>query len=279
LRALAYVFGMGNVVDLGHAFAAGCARHGVRCEVRRQEQFEQPEAADVVFMYGLAEPLFSMYGGKALRIVADLGYWRETAHRLSLEHRPVRIALNAQQPDAHLNCIRHSSDRFDALGLDVEPVQTRGEYLLIAGHCPVQAALLGFDYGEWEAWIADMLRYFSLRPLVIREKPGSAPLLIEGTTRCPQRDIGPAIRNAFAVICHGGNVGADAILHGVPVFAMTGPGAVYYRTPLAWVDDVLPLSQGQRTAALADLAYWQWTPAEIAAGDLWAHLCMEGAIA
>ena len=71
---------------------------------------------------------------------------------------------------------------------------------------------------------------------------------------------------------------ADAILHGVPVFAEAGPGSVYYKSPLGYVDFAKPLSLPTRKAALADIAYWQWTQEEIERGDLWKHLRNEGVV-
>ena len=80
------------------------------------------------------------------------------------------------------------------------------------------------------------------------------------------------------MVCCSGNVGADCILHGVPVFADAGPGAVYYRAPLERIDDAQPLSAYRRIGALADLAYWQWTLEEFERGDLWTHLRGEGVL-
>jgi hypothetical protein len=222
--------------------------------------------------------VFDAYAGLATRVVSDLGYWREQHHALALNRRPMRIAINAEQPDDHLRLRHHPPDRFQALDLRVEPVRQRGQHILLTGLSTVQAALHGFAYGEWEADTVAVLREYSARPIVVRTRPSHAPLNIPGTNRCTDRDIGPAIRRAWAVVCYTGNVGADALLHGVPVIAKRGPGAVYYRTTLEAIDSAAPLPAAARLRALSDIAYWQWTPDEFASGALWQHLCNEGVV-
>lgn len=265
----------GYAADLGYAFLEGARRHGARCLPRCSRLFQRPERADVVWLYGMhaMEHIFNAYEGLALRVVGDLGYWREGAARLPMHQRPVRISLNAQQPDRHLRLRRHPPDRLQALQLP-EPVQKRGEYILVAGHDPLQARRHGLAYGQWELETIARVRAVSSRQVLLREKPGCERLSVN-ITRGGGADITVPLRNAWAVCCLTGNVGADAILHGVPCCAQSGPGAVYAPCPLEWIDDAVPLAPAQRLAALADLAYWQWTPEEMTAGALWAHLRQE----
>lgn len=279
MRAIAYG-AAGYTGDLAHAFAAGCARHGVACEVRASDFFDGPRRCDAVWLFGLhaTQAIFDAYAGLARRITGDLGYWRERACALPLPRRPVRIAIDAAQPDAHLCRRAHARVRFDALGLDVEPVRERGEYVLLAGHHATQAARHGLAYGEWEARTARRLRALTARPVVVRARPGAPPLDIAGAARCPAQDLAAALRSAWAVVCYSGNIGADAILHGVPVFAQSGPGAVYQRAPLAAIDAAEPLAPEQRLRALSDLAYWQWAPEEFESGALWEHLRNEAVV-
>ena len=270
MKALVYV---GN--EVGAALAQGCARHGVAAGLRRSDAL--PESCDVVFIYGVASRLFSAYEGRALRVVVDLGYWRERVSELPVQQRHVRVAVESVQPDWHLRLHRHSPDRFERTqAFHVKPLEARGDAVLVCGHSPQVAAMYGKDYGEWETRAVKAVANVSLRPIRVRAAPTCLPLPILNVTHCCARSIGEALREAFAVVCMTGNVGADAILYGVPVYCEAGPGAVYGALPLDWIDDALPLPERTRAQALADLAYWQWTPAEIAAGELWAHLQREG---
>ncbi len=281
MRVLAYARqGEGFAVDLAQAFVAGARRHGAQAEVRWADRFAGPEPCDAIWLYGLIgmRRIFDAYRWKALRITGDLGYWRERASELPLDRRPVRIAIEAQQPNGHLRLRTHAPDRFLALGLGVEPVRERGEHILVCGQHAEQAEFQGFEYGEWEAAVVRALLAISARPLMVREKPGSPPLDLRHAARCVNLDIGAAVRAAWAVVCCTGNVGADCLLHGVPVFAESGPGRVYYRSRLEEIDAAMPLDAYRRIAALADLAYWQWTTEEFAAGMLWEHLAAEAII-
>jgi hypothetical protein len=277
MKAIAYAQSGGYPADLAHAFAAGAQRHGVRCEVRSAELFDKPHACHVVWTFGLHATgrIFDAYNALALRVVGDLGYWRERACERPERKRHVRIAVNARQPDKHLRLRRHPSDRFDALQLGVDPVRQRGDHILICGHCPETAARVGWRYGEWEMAMAHLVRLVSTRQVVVREKPSCDPLRVEGAMRCTEKSAADAIRKAFAVVCRTGNIGADAILHGVPVFCGDGPGKPYNTLRAEWIDDALPLPDETRAQALADIAYWQWTPEEIERGELWEHLKTE----
>lgn len=267
----------GYPADMAHSFAEGARRGGASAEVRSSFLSGAPERCDAVWMYGMhaSEWLFLAYSGLAVRIVGDLGYWREDIAGLPMRKRPVRVSVEAQQPDKHLRLRAHPSDRFEALGLHVEPVKRRGEYILVAAHDPIQAKRNGYEYGEWEELAVARLRRLTLRPIVLREKPSCAPIALAGVLHSEEPRISSALRGAWAVVCLTGNVGADAILHGVPCFAQEGPGAVYGGLPLEWIDDAKPLEPEQRLAALSDLAYWQWTQEEFSSGALWAHLRAE----
>lgn len=270
MKALAYVHGPERVHVLAKAFAAGCKRHGVACELRQVETVRR-EAADVVWLYGLgpARPVFDAYDG-ALRLVGDKGYFAERGPKGYF-----RVSVNAQQPDAHLQRRRHDVSRWRALGIDVEPAK-RGDYILLCGIGPKQAERHGLAYGQWERETYAKLRALSRRPVLVREKPKNPP--IAGLPRSTHRTTAEAIRGAWAVVCMTGNIGVDAIVEGVPVIAQAGPGSVYYDEGLHEIDAIRPMPAGKRLRALSDIAWWQWKPEEIAAGEFWAHLQAEGMV-
>lgn len=273
-KAIAYIHGPVRVFELGKAFVTGCKVHGVPCELRRADQFQGPEAADVVWHYGLgpALPVYQAYAGRAVRVIGDVGYWRELMPKLPQEKRYARISIEAAQLGPLMNKRGHATDRFRALNLRQEPVQKRGDYILVTGRSEYDAKVNGMAYGEWERSVVEKLRTLTSRPIRIREKPKNPLINIPGVARCGDSDCAAAIRGAWAVVCRSGNIGADAILHGVPVWAESGPGAVYRDFELDDIERAQPLSGPMRMAALADIAYWQYSTTEIAQGALWAHL-------
>lgn len=271
MRAIAYLHGPARVHILANSFAQGCARHGVLCEVRRVEDLGG-ERADVVWLYGLgpARPVFDAHEG-ALRLVGDKGYFAEYARE-----KFFRVSVNAQQPDKHLKLREHPSDRFDALRMNVQPIDRRGDYILICGIGPKQCERHGLMYGEWERRTYERLRQVTGRRILVREKPKNPP--IAGLPRAGHTLNSEAIRGAWCVVCMTGNIGVDCIVEGVPVIAEGGPGSVYYSHALEEIEAIQPMSPEARIEALSDIAYWQWKPEEIAKGEFWEHLKQEGMV-
>ncbi len=268
MKALAYWHGPERVRKYAQAFEGGCP---VRCRMLHVSEVGAEEA-DVVWLYGLGEArrVFD-YHSRALRIVGDKGYFAG-----EVTQKYLRVSINAQQPDKHLRLVPHSTDRFDALGIKTQPVTKRGDYILLCGVGPKQCWIQGRDYGQWERETFAKLQSLTDRQIIVREKPKNAP--IDGVPRSTHATTAGAIRGAWAVVCQTGNIGIDAILHGVPVIAEAGPGSVYYKATLDDIETIQPLDADARRQALADVAYWQWRRDEFTSGAFWRHLKAEGLI-
>jgi hypothetical protein len=241
VRAAAFVHGPKRVHDLGNAFVIGCKKLGIECSLIDFEKSAKRPDADVVWLYGLgpARPVFDFYAGKATRLVGDKGYFAEYATGPKF----FRYSIDSQQPTQAMVRDR-PLDRWEALGIiKVDP--TIGSGTLICGMGPKQCERLGLKYGDWER-----SKHKELGG-VVREKPKNPP--ISGVPRCNAKTATEAIRGSSLVVCKTGNMGADAILHGVPVMADAGPGALEWKS---------------REHALSNIAYWQWTVEEIANGLL-----------
>ncbi len=268
MKAIAYWHGPNRVRKYAQAFADGCP---VPCKVLHVSQYLN-EDADVVWLYGLGEalPVFN-YHRKAVRLVGDKGYFAGV-----VTEKYLRVSVNAQQPDKHLRLREHESFRFDALGITTPTVSERGEYILLCGIGPKQCGIQGLRYGEWERRTFERLSALTKRPIKVREKPKNPH--IPGLPRSSFHTTADAIRGAWAVVCLTGNIGVDAILHGVPVIAEAGPGAVYYSATLADIETLQPISQDERRRALSDIACWQWRRDELSSGAFWRHLESEGLV-
>lgn len=269
MKAIAYWHGPERIRKMAQSFERGCAVHGITCNIQHVSRFSG-ERADLVWLYGMGEALPAFNGHKgALRLVGDKGYFAGF---------PIpkyqRVSVNAQQPDAHLRLRRHPSDRFDELGLNVTPVSRRGAYILICGMGSKQCKLQGLSYGQWEAETYAKLRTLTDRPIFVREKPKNPA--IPSARRSDHASTLEAIRGAWAVVCMTGNIGVDAILHGVPVIANEGPGSVYYKAGLEDLETIEVLTPDQRISALSDIAYWQWKREEFAGSGFISHLKDEG---
>jgi hypothetical protein len=268
MKAIAYWHGPERVRKYAQAFANGCP---IPCRVEHVSKCG-PHDADVVWLYGLGEalPVFERHK-KSLRLVGDKGYFAGCG-----TEKHLRVSVNAQQPDKHLQLRRHNPDRFLALGINVEPVSKRGEHILLCGMGPKQCKIQGLQYGEWEQRTMDRLKAITDRKIIVCEKPKNPP--IPNVPRSEYPSTADAIRDAWAVVCLTGNIGVDSILHGVPVIAEAGPGSVYYKATLADIETIQPISAEQRLSALSDIAYWQWKREELVSGEFWRHLAKEGLV-
>jgi hypothetical protein len=269
LKAAAFFHGPPRIRAMADAFRLGCKSHGIRCDVLR---IGERTTADAIWLYGMgpALPAFEAHP-HAVRVVGDKGYFDEYAGK----PKYLRVSVNAQQPDRHLQLVDHPADRWKVLGINVQPARQRGDYILLCGIGPKQCARHGLQYGQWERETYRKLKSATGRPIFARAKPGNPK--IDGIPQLPDMTASAAIHGAWAVVCMTGNIGVDCIVEGVPVIAEGGPGSVYYRGAiLSEIDTIQPMAAEARIKALSDVAYWQWTLNEITAGDLWANLRAEG---
>lgn len=276
-HATVYWHGPLRVHDLACDVVAGLKARGIDAQLRKVDDLVhgKPTGATHVFMYGLgpAMPVFKAYEGRATRFVFDRGYFDEY---LAGKRKYYRVSVNDQQPTAHLRNVAHPSSRWACMGIAVQPVLQRGMYVLVCGMGPKQARLSGYAYGQWEVETVARLRQLTKRPIIVREKPGNP--VIPNVPRDPSRKPSDAIRGAWCVVCNTGNIGADCIVEGVPVIQTSGrgPAAPYYPTALEAVDGIVPLTPAQRLAALADIAHFNWSAAEIKSGAFASWMKVEG---
>lgn len=250
---------------IGKAMMQGLERCGVRARLLRR--FEGVEA-DVAVAYGwVHEPTFTAYKKAGGHFVYwDLGYWDRRPFGAPSDgyHR-----LAVDDWDTAKTMVRGCDfTRFARLGLELqEPRAGTGEEILIAGMSEKAGGTHGYRLGEWEdAMAAKLVRVCSKYPIVIRPKPGRlAP---------PQIPIEQALLRTRLLVTHHSNVAIEAVLAGVPTYAIKGVGTLASPKELTHdgiVDPYLP-TDIERAQLLADVAYAQWTPPEMRTGEAWKHI-------
>jgi hypothetical protein len=277
-KALIYIHGNERVKDIGKAFYEGCKKHGIAASIENAEYEQEPKDADLVFMYGLGQAgwVFRAYEGLANRVVADVGYWRELLPKVKRNKRYSRISINGQQPQNHVNKKPHDLKYYDRLGLSIDPSTERGDAIIVCGNSLNRCKENKLVYGEWEREAVRRLREVTKRPIVIREKPKNPPFDIDALHW--KLDPSEAIRKAHAVVCMTGNIAADCIIHGVPCYSSEGLGTAYFESDFTNIDNAKPLMGNDRLQALADIASLNWTPDQMATGEIIEFLKFEGVI-
>lgn len=197
-------------------------------------------------------------------VYADLGFWQRD--------RYYRITANGWGPESYVRA-ELPSTRFDALGLTIQPWHS-GKEILIAGSSEKSCTQHGFRYMEWEAKTAKALIGCGYE-VVYRPKPNDPHARPLPGCRYDRRPLDEALKSAHALVTHHSNTAIDALLAGVPVHCVTGAAAAF-SVPL---DQIVraPRLPG-REQFLYDVAWLQWTEAEMRSGELWKHLKERGLV-
>jgi hypothetical protein len=253
---------------LAQAMAAGARAIGLTAAA--VEGFDSP-AGDVGIAYGWGRPeLFDAYQAQGGHFAyLDLGWWgrKPKTNVLGGFHK---IAIDAREPTAYFRG-NFATDRFATHGLTAAPWRASGSHVLLAGMSAKSAKTRGFQPQEWEMATIEAIRAVTDRPIVYRPKPSWAEATpIPGTIfSFPDIPLEVALRDCWAAVTLHSNVAVDALLAGIPVNVAEGV-ARDFSTPLVHIET--PRRPDDREQLMADIAYCQWLPAEMASGAAWRHL-------
>lgn len=261
------------------AMLEGIAACGDRVVEIRDEFYQGPNHPVAVF-YGLkgrCAQAFSDYRHHNKPVVyIDLGYWgRVEGGKLYGFHK---LAVGARHPTDYFQRVKHTPNRFHHHGLRIKPWQREGRHILVAGMGAKAAAFEGFRPTEWEQKAVDELRKHTDRPIIYRPKPSwHYPEGIEGTLlSTKEQPLADVLQNCHAVVSHHSNVCVDALVEGVPVFCWEGVASVMGLKDLSLIET--PVYPDGREQWCADVAWTQWSVAEMRSGAAWRYLKSEGLV-
>lgn len=255
----------GRAGHVALAMCAGLRRHGV--EVEALGRWDGKVRGDVAVAYGwINEPIFTAYrmaGGHFAYF--DMGYFnrkpsgdkggsREGHHRLAIDGWDTADTMRRGCPD----------DRWRALGIEVNPdrVGIVPHAILVAGMSGKAAGTHGFVPNQWERQTLDRVHeLFPNVEVIFREKPKDLDAV---------EPIANVLNRVGLIITHHSNVAVDGLVAGVPCFARKGVGKLVSATDVA--APAPRVVEVERRALLADVAYAQWTPAEMRTGEAWVHI-------
>lgn len=241
---------------------------------------ERGVLAPVAVFYGFDPDLrrvFAEYRRAGCTVVTvDLGFWarKEGGARAGYH----KVSVNGRHPTAYFQTRKHDASRIEALGVAVRPWRQGGKTILVAGMSAKSAGVEGFTPEQWERQAIAVLKRHTDRPIVYRPKPSWRDAMpIEGARFEPHLDgLEGLLGDCHAVVTHHSNVGVDALAAGVPVFSVEGVATRLGLADLALIDK--PRRDDGREQFMADLAWCQWTPREMASGTCWRHLKDEGLV-
>ena len=142
------------------------------------------------------------------------------------------------------------TDRLVKLGIEFKPKRKTGEYIILSEHTQYS-----IDYYKLDNWVdktINEIRKYSDRKLIIHKKGSQTPL----------KDL---LKNAWAFVSNHSNGGIISMIQGVP--------AHYTDKTLKKINSLENIEKGKIDYNIfANLAYGQWTLAEVESGEAWEFL-------
>lgn len=259
-----------KTVALCQAITAGAAKLGD--EVIAIEGFHEVEDVDGLILFGIggeSKQIWNAYkdAGKAL-VFLDKGYSRSPY---------MRVSVGGFQPLPYIERSRNCDNRLMELGVNPKKCKPRGDAILFDGASNKYCLWEGLgDWIEWGRSIVAKIRENTDRPIIYRPRPShNEPSKIKGA----ELSIGPLaddMNQAAVVVSYGGNIGWDAVIGGIPHFAI-GNSCARPLSETDWSQIGTPriYSREEQRQWASNVAYCQWTLAEWESGVAWAMVKQE----
>lgn len=167
-------------------------------------------------------------------------------------------------------------DRWERLGVELKPwTFHRDGYVLLCGQVPWDAQVDSIDYLKWLEETVEQIRVRTDRRIVFRPHPkcptAAYRKLGHVTVSEPGRPFAADLRNAYVTVAYNSNALVESVIAGVPAIAL-GSGSMAEDVTSRTLSDLEAPLTPDRHAWAWSLAYSQWLPAEMRAGETWRHL-------
>ena len=207
-------------------------------------------------------------GGYRHKVIMEAGYFRDRLKYYSL-------GIGGLNGRADFNNTNSPSDRWVKHGVPRQPWRDgSGDYILVIGQVPGDMATAGIDLAQWYDRIIDQITAMTDMPVCFRPHP-KAPLSRPSPGKALIQDPVPlndALERASHVVTYNSTTGVDAAIAGVPVYT-EDRGSMAWPIAAHTLYDLFNFKLPDRCQWLYNLAYTQWTAAELADGTAWGHLC------
>lgn len=198
-------------------------------------------------------------------VVLETGY----INRGDGQNHHYAAGLNGLNGRADFRNKNMGPERFEALKVDLRPYSP-GQNVIVCGQVPWDASV---DHSDHKAWIHQTLKkleQLTTRPIIFRPHP------LANLPRVPGFGYSTAplaedLKDAHAVVTFNSNSGVEAALYGKPVFA-ADEGSMVWSIANKELHRIEDPEYPNRQQWARNLAYCQWTLAEMREGKAWAHL-------
>jgi len=189
-----------------------------------------------------------------------------------------KVGLNGINRDAYFNDGGNDGTRAQALGVELKPWRSTGEYILICGQHDKSLQWQGQpSMSNWFLKTYDEIRKHTDRPIIFRPHPRCRLPEIERGLKHVYRqdprhllgtydDFDMNFDNIWATVSYSSNPGIHSILEGVAAFVGTSSLAYDAANDIDFIHDIESPLQPDRTQWLNDYAHTEWTVEEISQG-------------
>lgn len=264
---------------LAKALRESIQKEGDSCRFLPIREFSVPqiEEADAVITYHItfSKPIMDACLKKKIHaIYYDKGYTNR-AWRGHGQKAYYRFSVNAFHPLHYFQSRQRPSDRWQALGIRLNPRAKNGLNIIFAGCSQKFADWHGFDITHYAMRVIGEIKKYTDRPIVYRPKKSAVPPPpIPGTIYSHrEQKIEHELERAHALVTFSSNAAVDAIFAGVPAFVL-GPSIAkpVSNVDLSEIERPYFPSEEERLQWCSDLAYCQWRLDEIEGGLVWKSL-------
>lgn len=194
----------------------------------------------------------------------DTGYFgnavsTKNPRGLKLWHRVVKNSLQ------HDHLTHRPNDRLARVGVPLPPVRRHGSKILIAAPDEKPCRAYGIDLDQWIADTVNTVKNFTDREIVIRHRTKSRQERTQHTT------LTDALDDVHALVTFNSNAATEAVLHGVPSFALAPTHAAHpvTATQLSTIENPFWPDQDLLYTWACHLAYCQFHVVELKRGRFW----------
>jgi hypothetical protein len=169
-----------------------------------------------------------------------------------------RIVPNNLQ---HNKIISRPADRWEKLGIKIQPWRQTGNKILIAAPDEKPCIFYGIDLAQWLEQTISIIKQHTDRPIEIRQRNPDRRARVEN-------NIESALDGVHAVVTFNSIAATESILAGVPAFVLAPCNAALpvSDTDLTKIDTPTYVDQDQVHAWAHHLAYGQFHNTELANG-------------
>jgi hypothetical protein len=267
---------------LASAFAAGVRAHGDTADLELRSEFPKSLARlgryEAVYVFGVkAREQFTRVRDAGVHTVYfDKGYIRTQLSPGQKECRYWRVAVDAHHPTSYVMKVKRPRDRWDRLGITPQPWRKTGHHIIYAGSSAKYHSFNGLiEPTEYARSLVEAIRGMTDRPIIYRPKPSwqdAVPVDGASFSRHPER-LDQLLPGAHCLITNGSNSCFEAVIAGIPCIIL-GDAVAAPLSSKSITDLAAPLlaSKADRDQWLWNLAYCQWSMAELASGEAWGHI-------